>query len=189
MANLLERLKQLMPVTSPQNELHENDERTVKHEAVLLNTVTKEGSAMLEPISINRSFVNPQSTPVLSDTVLSCNSSISSGDTGSLEPLSVWAAIQGAIRESLEIMRENKQLLAWLEYRSPSRGWVSSDPVSATRDQLEQLIQAVAALEPDALCVAIRGAVSLHPDINPARQGSRQGVSQLARFSRRAVNA
>ena len=54
-----------------------------------------------------------------------------------LEPL-VWQAIRAAIPESLEIMGENKQVLAWLEYRSPSRGWVSTDPVSATRDQLEQ---------------------------------------------------
>ena len=106
-----------------------------------------------------------------------------------LEPLPVWAAIRAAIPESLGIMRENKQLIAWLEYRSPSRGWVSTDPVSATRNRLEQLAGELAALEPDALCVAIRGAVSLHPDINPAWQGARQGVSQLARFSRRAVNA
>ena len=106
-----------------------------------------------------------------------------------LEPLSVWAAIQGAIPECLWIMGENKQVLAWIEYRSASRGWVSTDPVSATRDQLEQLVQAISALEPDALCVAIRGAVSLRPDVNPSWQGTRQGVSQLARFSRRVINA
>ena len=106
-----------------------------------------------------------------------------------LEPLTVWAAIHTAIPECITIMRENKYPIAWLEYRSPSRGWVSTDPVSATRDALEQLVRALAQLEPDALCVAIRGAVSLHRDVNPAWQGARQGVSQLARFSRKEVNA
>ena len=106
-----------------------------------------------------------------------------------LEPRPVWQALRAAIPECLEIMGENKQVLAWIEYRSPRRGWVSTDPVSATRTPLEQLVQELAALEPDALCVAIRGAVSLHPDISPAWQGARLGVSQLARFSRREVTA
>ena len=141
-------------------------------------------AAMLERLAATRDAVRAvllarSPAPMLDQTQTSA---------ATLEPL-VWQAIRAAIPESLEIMGENKQVLAWLEYRSPSRGWVSSDPVSATRDQLEQLVQAVAALEPDALCVAIRGAVSLHPDVNPAWQGARQGVSQLARFSRRAINA
>ena len=106
-----------------------------------------------------------------------------------LEPLTVWAAIHTAIPECVTIMRENKYLIAWLEYGSPSRGWVVTTHVSASRAALEQLVAAVAALEPDALYVAIKSAVNLHPEINPAQQEVKRGAAQLARFSRKEVSA
>ena len=102
-----------------------------------------------------------------------------------LEPLTVWHAIHDAIPECLEIMRKDGHLIAWLEYRTPSKYWVSTPPVTADRDTLERLVLTVATRNQDALNAALKSARGLHPDINPARQE----VAQRARFSRREVNA
>ena len=89
----------------------------------------------------------------------------------------------------MEIIRENKHLIAWLEYCTPLERWGCSERVKAERVTLEQLVLLFAALEPDALNVAIKSAVVLHPKINPARQEVQRGAAQLARFSRKEVNA
>ena len=102
-----------------------------------------------------------------------------------LEPLTIWAALHAAIPDCLEVIRKDGHLIAWLEFRTPSKYWVSTPPVSADRVTLERLVLTIAAHNQDALNAAIKSARGLHPDINPARQE----VAQRARFSRKEVSA
>ena len=185
MDKLLERFRRLMAATTAHNELHEINEEAVNHDGDRLGALTKNDSASVEPVTGARSFVKLQTVFISSDATYSSKSSLSSSNKATLEPHSIWRALYQSIPECLELIQKDQHLIAWLEYCTRSRCWVSTPPVSADHKSLAALVARFAAAEPDPLIVAIKSARGLHPEINPARQE----VAQRARFSASSMTA